>query len=224
MPIRPLLLGHRGARIEKSIPENSLASFDRALAHGCDGFEFDVRRTLDGQPVICHDASIQGREVAQSTVPTLTLPLLQDILQRYQTSAFLDVELKVPGLESVTLELLRTFPARRGYVISSFLPEALQTIHDMDGTIVLGLICETQVQANLWPTLPVSFVILHSKLVTASLIAQIKATGRKVFVWTVNSKSQMLKFARWKVDGIISDDPARLVSTLHPQGETKRKK
>ncbi|HZW81342.1 MAG TPA: glycerophosphodiester phosphodiesterase [Candidatus Deferrimicrobiaceae bacterium] len=224
MPIRPLLLGHRGARIEKSIPENSLASFDRALAHGCDGFEFDVRRTLDGQPVICHDASIQGREVAQSTVPTLTLPLLQDILQRYQTSAFLDVELKVPGLESVTLELLRTFPARRGYVISSFLPEALQTIHDMDGTIVLGLICETQVQANLWPTLPVSFVILHSKLVTASLIAQIKATGRKVFVWTVNSKSQMLKFARWKVDGIISDDPARLVSTLHPQAENKGKR
>ena len=216
MSTGPLLLGHRGARIEKSIPENSLPSFDRALAHGCDGFEFDLRRSLDGQPVICHDACIQGREVAQSTVPTLTLPLLQDILQRYQTSAFLDVELKVPGLESVTLELLRTFPARRGYVISSFLPEALQTIHDMDGTIVLGLICETQVQANLWPTLPVSFVILHSKLVTASLIAQIKATGRKVFVWTVNSKSQMLKFAGWKVDGIISDDPARLVSTLHP--------
>jgi glycerophosphoryl diester phosphodiesterase len=94
----------------------------------------------------------------------------------------------------------------------------------MDGTIVLGLICETQVQANLWPTLPVSFVILHSKLVTASLIAQIKATGRKVFVWTVNSKSQMLKFARWKVDGIISDDPARLVSTLHPQAENKGKR
>ena len=31
---RPLLLGHRGARAIKSIPENTLASFDRALAGG----------------------------------------------------------------------------------------------------------------------------------------------------------------------------------------------
>jgi len=60
MPIRPLLLGHRGARAEKSIPENTLASFDCALAQGCDGFEFDVRLSADGQPVICHDTRVHG--------------------------------------------------------------------------------------------------------------------------------------------------------------------
>jgi hypothetical protein len=43
----PLLLGHRGAR--RAAPENTLAAFDLALQHGCDGFEFDVRRTLDGR-------------------------------------------------------------------------------------------------------------------------------------------------------------------------------
>ena len=48
----PLLLGHRGARVGKSIPENTLASFDLALASGCDGFEFDVRLTADGQAVV----------------------------------------------------------------------------------------------------------------------------------------------------------------------------
>ena len=48
MAIRPLLLGHRGARAEKSISENTLASFDLALAQGCDGFEFDVRLAADG--------------------------------------------------------------------------------------------------------------------------------------------------------------------------------
>ena len=52
---RPLLLGHRGARGLKSIPENTLAAFDRALADGCDGFEFDVRLTADGQAVVHHD-------------------------------------------------------------------------------------------------------------------------------------------------------------------------
>ncbi len=38
MATRPLLLGHRGARSEKSPPENTFAAFDFALASGCDGF------------------------------------------------------------------------------------------------------------------------------------------------------------------------------------------
>ena len=79
MAIRPLLLGHRGARAEKSIPENTLASFDRALAHGCDGFEFDVRLSADGQPVICHDATVQGVEVAGCSAQRLAVPLLRDV-------------------------------------------------------------------------------------------------------------------------------------------------
>jgi glycerophosphoryl diester phosphodiesterase len=57
---RPLLLGHRGARGIRSIPENTIASFDRALADGCDGFEFDVRLTADGEAVICHDPVFRG--------------------------------------------------------------------------------------------------------------------------------------------------------------------
>ena len=48
METRPLLLGHRGARSEKSIPENTLASFD-LRSPGCDGFEFDVRLTAEGK-------------------------------------------------------------------------------------------------------------------------------------------------------------------------------
>ena len=55
---RLLRLGHRGARALTSIPENTLASFDRALADGCDGFEFDVRLTADGEAVVCHDPSL----------------------------------------------------------------------------------------------------------------------------------------------------------------------
>ena len=62
---RPLLLGHRGARALKSIPENTLASFDQALADGCDGFEFDVRLTADGTPAICHDPQSGSLEIAR---------------------------------------------------------------------------------------------------------------------------------------------------------------
>jgi len=214
MPTRPLLLGHRGARAEKSIPENSLASFDRALAHGCDGFEFDVRLSSDGLPVICHDAMVSGTGVGQHSAQQLALPLLGDILSRYQTTAFLDIELKISGLEATTLNLLRAHPPARGYVISSFLPEVLQAVHSMDATISLGLICETRTEFALWPSLPVEYVIPHKKLVSGNVVAAVKTKGRKMLVWTVNSTQEMKRFAGWEVDGIISDDPRKLVRTL----------
>jgi glycerophosphoryl diester phosphodiesterase len=214
MPIRPLLLGHRGARAENSIPENTLASFDLALAQGCDGFEFDVRLSADGQAVICHDANIRGLEIAQCSAEKLALPLLQEVLTRYQGSAFLDIELKVPGLERITADLLRDHEPARGCVVSSFLPGVLQALHKIDATIPLGLICETHDQLGLWSTLPVVYVIPHHKLVRRSVVAKIKEAGEKILVWTVNVSSDIERFSAWGVDGLISDYPERLARKI----------
>jgi glycerophosphoryl diester phosphodiesterase len=217
MEIRPLLLGHRGARGEKTIPENTLASFDLALAQGCDGFEFDVRLTADGQAVICHDAKTRGLEIAESSAQALSLPLLGDVLMRYRSSAFLDIELKAAGLEKITTVLLRTQHPGRGFVVSSFLPEVLQAIHALDAGVPLGLICETAAEHSLWPELPVEYVIPHYKLVREDLIPTIKAAGKKILVWTVNVPADIKRFTKWGVDGIISDRPGRLALTLGRQ-------
>jgi glycerophosphoryl diester phosphodiesterase len=218
MEIRPLLLGHRGARGEKSVPENTLASFDFALASGCDGFEFDVRLTADGEAVVCHDAKTGGIEIARSSAHDLALPLLREVLIRYQSTAFLDIELKVDGLETVTADLLGTFAPARGFVVSSFLPDVLQAIHRRDASIPLGLICETRVQFSRWLQLPVEYAIAHRALVRRELIAEIKAAGKKILVWTVNLPADMRRFAEWDVDGIISDDPKRLAVTIKSAG------
>jgi glycerophosphoryl diester phosphodiesterase len=209
-----LLLGHRGVRAEKSIPENSLASFDLALAQGCDGFEFDVRLSADGQAVICHDATSGGHEIAACSAEQLALPSLREVLTRYQTTAFLDIELKVSGLEKTTVDLLRTFHPARGFVVSSFLPVVLQTIHGMDVTVPLGLICETREELIGWTELPVEYVIPHYKLLRQDLIVDLKDAGRKIFVWTVNPPDDMKRFSDWGVDGVITDNPKLLLSSL----------
>jgi len=210
----PLLLGHRGVRGKRSTPENTLPAFDLALAEECDGFEFDVRLSADAQAVCCHDPKIRGRQIADGSSGALALPMLRDVLQRYQNTAFLDIELKVEGLEAITLDLLRSHPPARGYVISSFLPAVLEAIHHIEASIPLGLICDTKAQFSLWPKFPVQYVIPHYKLVREGEIADLKDNGRKVLVWTVNSTAGMKRFAEWGVDGIISDDPAKLVRAL----------
>jgi len=215
---RPLLLGHRGARARKSLPENTLSSFDRALTDGCDGFEFDVRLTADGAAVICHDPWSGGIEIGSASAQQVfQLPQLRDVLARYQERAFLDIELKVGGIEKTVVSLIRDFPPHRGFVVSSFLPEVLQAVRSADQKTPLGLICETHAELRGWGHLPVTYVIPHYKLLDPSLIHEFKSAGKKVLVWTVNAAEEMLRVCNLGADGIISDDTALLVRTLGPQ-------
>jgi glycerophosphoryl diester phosphodiesterase len=217
MEVRPLLLGHRGARRQKFIAENSVAAFDIALDSGCDGFEFDVRLSADGQAVICHDATTPTRrlEISRCAAEELGVPLLRQVLSRYGGKAFLDIELKVAGLEKITADLLREYKVDRpGFVVSSFLPEVLESLNRVDAQIALGLICETQTQLGLWRKLPVEYVILHSKLIRKELVSEIKSAGKKIIVWTVNTPAAMKRFARLGVDGIVSDSPEQLSRIL----------
>ena len=207
----PLLLGHRGARATRSIPENTLASFDLALAHGCDGFEFDARQTGEGRCVICHDPEIDGVEIARAGAGELAnLPVLEEVLDRYRSRAFLDIEIKVPGIENAIVESLRTHPPQRGYVVSSFLPDVLLELRRLDADLPLGLICETRAQLAAWERLPVQFVIPHFTLADIDICSAVHAAGRKLFTWTVNLQEQMLRFQEMSVDGIISDNTEML--------------
>jgi glycerophosphoryl diester phosphodiesterase len=202
----PLLLGHRGARAFRRIPENTLASFELCLQHGCDGFEFDVRLSSDGQAVICHDATFGGMKIETTAAKLLSLPTLEDVLQQFAHRAFLDIELKVAGLESRTLAGLRKHPPQKGYVVSSFLPGVLTAIHDLDPAIPLGFLCDAKDQLCGWPVTPSKWVIPQFELVDGTLVELVHAAGKKIMVWTVNRAESMSELAEWSVDAIISDE------------------
>ena len=215
MPTRPLLLGHRGARATGSIPENTAASFDLALKHGCDGFEFDLRRTKDGAAVLCHDPAVRNIPIAEAARESLSdLPLFEEILKRYAGCAFLDIELKVPTLEEKVVSLLEQNVPQRGFVVSSFFPEILLELRARSASTPLGLIADHSAHLARWRELPVEYVISHHRLTTAKLIEDVHGRGRKLLVWTVNDRNAMRQFAAWKADGIISDDTESLVRTL----------
>ena len=217
MPARPILLAHRGAA--KAVPENTLAAFDLAMEQGCDGFEFDVRLSGCGRAVVCHDAKVDGIAVSQASCSQLPpLPRLEEVVRRYGSRGFLDIELKTQGAETLALAALREHPPQRDYVVSSFLPEVVLELKARRAAVPVGIICRKASQLMGWRKLPVDYIIAHKSLVTRRLVQLVHGVGRKIFAWTVNDKTSMLRLAGWGVDAIISDNTPLLLRTLgNPQ-------
>lgn len=221
MPAHILLLGHRGAR--RYAPENTFAAFDLALAHGADGFEFDLRLTRIRQLIICHDARFNGVSVRRSTLKQLEAtcfpdeefpPTLAEVLDRYSPRAFLNLEIKVRGAERLIYRTFRSIPPQHGYLISSFHRSVLRELHCLDPALVLGTISQTRWQLRRWESLPCRYLVPNYALLSRQLVEEAHAAGRLVVTWTVNDSGQMLRAADLGVDGVISDDTRLLRETL----------
>jgi len=173
---KPLLLGHRGcrSRVHPAFPvENSLAAFEYALAHGCDGFEFDVRHTRDGRNVLWHDPVWKGQEIASTP--------------------------------------------QRGFMLSTFYPDILARLNDLDGSLPLGFLCERDQAMAVWHQMPIQVLLPHDCYVQPTLIDEAHTRGLQIMTWTVNDAGRMLKLGEWGIDGIISDDPGLLYQTFHSE-------
>jgi glycerophosphoryl diester phosphodiesterase len=80
----PLVIGHRGAAGEA--PENTLASFARAVEDGAVILESDVHLTRDGVPVLIHDDEVDRCTEGTGRVADLDWAALQKLDAGYRFS------------------------------------------------------------------------------------------------------------------------------------------
>jgi len=137
------VLGHRG--ICRKYPENTMVSFEAAIALGVDLIEFDVNITKDGVPVVIHDNTIDRTCDHTGLVRSYTLeelksfdfgshfdpsfagaqiPTLEEVLTLAAKSdtLVLNVEIKDMTHEAVdkTIAMLHRFGLEDRSVIASF--------------------------------------------------------------------------------------------------------
>jgi glycerophosphoryl diester phosphodiesterase len=132
-----LRLAHRGDW--RRAPENTIPALLAGLrVPGCDGLEFDVRRSRDGVPVLLHDATLARVQGVDARVDALSstelarhgVPTLAKALAAIPRTAFLDVELKEDPPTDAVVEVLEAARGSelRNAVVSSFEPWTLETV------------------------------------------------------------------------------------------------
>ncbi|SDW66666.1 glycerophosphoryl diester phosphodiesterase [Marininema mesophilum] len=101
-------VAHRGA--SGYAPENTIASFDKAVTMKATSFELDVQRTKDGRLVIMHDTTVDRTTNGKGSVKNLTLKQIREL----DAGSWFDKSFageKVPTLEE-TLNRYRNKPIR----------------------------------------------------------------------------------------------------------------
>ena len=145
-PGPPLVIGHRGADAVR--PENTIASFEHAIALGVDAIEFDVRLSVDGVALVHHDPdtsrtcgtalSIEGSRSAdlraldagetfaradwQST--DARIPLLDEVLELTRDLPLI-IECKTVAAVAPVVRALAAHDASHRAVVGSFLDAAM---------------------------------------------------------------------------------------------------
>lgn len=90
------VIGHRGAA--GYAPENTLASFEKALALGCRFVEFDVMLSMDGEAFVFHDEKLRRTTNGRGDVGKVTAEYLRSLdAGRWFSKTF--KEEKVPSLQ-----------------------------------------------------------------------------------------------------------------------------
>jgi glycerophosphoryl diester phosphodiesterase len=210
------LLGHRGAPY--LAPENTMESFHKAIEAGAAGFEFDVRRSRDGALVVIHDPRTRRPRwnVARTSSAELGLPLLEDVLRTFHT-AWLDIEIKVPGIERQVLEMVHRHLEPSRFVITSFRAGTVREVKRLSPETPAGwLFKRTLLTLPRWISAPEKFALPpleylcpHHSVLTRHLVKLARPRGLRLITWTVNTPAVFRRVRERGADVVITNFPDR---------------
>ncbi len=187
-----------------------MESFHLAIAAGAAGFEFDVRRSSDGRLVVIHDPRTRRRQrVAGTTAAALGLPLLEDVLRTFRDS-WLDIEMKVPGMERRVIDLAHRHLTPGKYVITSFHARSVREVKRISPSTPAGwLFKRTLLTLPRWARSPhLDYLCPHHRVLTKRLARMARERELGIVTWTVNVP-RVFRRVKPLADVVITNYPDR---------------
>jgi glycerophosphoryl diester phosphodiesterase len=223
------------------MPENTFASFDRAVELKADMIELDVHPCATGELVVMHDETVNRTTDGSGRVAEMTLadlkrldaaaksslgkvepiPTLAEVLERYSRKVPLAVEVKhgssmYPGVERKVAEELRSHGAEDHVELISFDLDCLRKLKRESPSVKTGFVFIGNM-ASFGDLVKGEVDALHGRwdFVTKEHVNHARRLGLPTFVWTMNSPEDIREALKLQADGVVSNFPDRVFGLLH---------
>jgi len=235
-------IAHRGA--SRDCPENTIEAFDEALRQGCDAIELDLQLTRDGIPVVYHDRTLHKLTGRRHRIATRNLselrrldagawfderfageriPTLTEVLERYAGQTHLLLELKLRSDQATRLRLARTVAEivdQAGLTdrvhLLCFDPELLEAAraaHDVRTVLNVGRVVPRGT-ASKDRLDRLDAISVDVRALGRPVVAAARRAGLPLLVFTCNREDEVDRALRAGANGVMSDRPGWLRSTL----------
>ncbi len=213
------IVGHRGAA--GLAPENTLAGFEHAIDLGVDAIEFDVRATVDGTPVLLHDATLERTTGTAGRLQDLELadlralgdrddwyvPTLEEALTYFEDCPIeLHVDIKETGVEAATIRQLEAAALAAPVIVFSSIPEVVRSIADVPFDIGYSVSEVTRESLVFATEHAVSFVLGPGRPDRPG-VEWIEEHDMKAGISTVNCHSAIQRSLELKPYSVLTDRP-----------------
>ena len=244
---RPRIFAHRGLTFQgdKSVAdENTLKSFELALAAGADYLESDIQVTKDKVPVLFHDGDLTRLVGKRARVSDLTLsqikqielphlgkiPTLEEALVAFPEAKF-NLDLKTPQAETVGIQTILKLNAENRVLVSSFSeasrkralaisPTPLATSAGSSKVLLSYLLARAGMEKSLAKqlvgidALQIPIRLYGIDFTHPKFLEQILPLGVEVHFWTINDPQTMLDLFALGAHGIVTDRADLAVKTF----------
>ena len=244
---RPRIFAHRGLTFQghKSVAdENTLQSFELALAAGADYLESDIQVTKDKVPVLFHDGDLTrlaGKktkvsdlnlaQIKQIELPHLgKIPTLEQALIAFPEAKF-NLDLKTPQAETVGIQTILKLNAENRVLVSSFSeasrkralaisPTPLATSAGSSKVLLSYLLARAGMEKSLAKqlvgidALQIPIRLYGIDFTHPKFLEQILPLGVEVHFWTINDPQTMLELFALGAHGIVTDRADLAVKTF----------
>lgn len=235
------VIAHRGAAGQR--PENTMASFQKAIEDRADWIELDVQESADGVVIVVHDSDFMKLAGTQLKVWDATAeeladidigswfspeysdqrtPTLRQVLELARgTGSGVLIELKYYGHDRKLEERVAALVEETGMVdqvqLMSLKYEAVKKMKALRPEWTVGLLAAASV-GRLWD-LESDFLAVNMGMANGTLVARSREVGKKLHVWTVNDPLDMSRMLSLGVSGLITDEPARAREVIAQRAE-----
>ncbi len=238
---RPLAFAHRGGADD--FPENSWTAFEHAVRLGYTYLETDAHATADGCVIAFHDRTLDRVTDATGRIADLTaaqvaaariggtepIPVLADLIMAWPDVRF-NIDVKDEPVIRPLVDVLQATNSWDRVCLTSFSGSRLEATRRLlprpvcsatspagIGAIRAGLPVKTLTAR--FASRSVRCAQIPYSMATSRFLARAHAAGLQVHAWTVNDPAVMGSLLDLGVDGIMTDQTAKLRDVLISRGQ-----